>query len=663
MAGRPRRARRGRRPPFATPFHLVWWTYRAVALLRAAARGYITPRSARQRIRPGRRLLARWAVAIPARRYRLLWIDATDAALRGDHAAALTVYEQAIEMARSMGIRHDAALMAEHAAEVAAASGRQRLQRAFLEEACAGYRQWGATRKVDQIAAMLPGSATSSTTISLSGDMDLETLFRASLALSGEIRLDRLVGDVVAVTLQNAGATRGFLVAEREGALVVEVGRDADGATLVAPATPLTAVTGLATSVVQYVARTGEQLVLADGAADGRFAADPYLQGRTPPSILCAPLVHKGHRTGIIYLENHLVSGAFTPARLKTVQVLASQAAVAIQNASLVEQLESKVAQRTHALQDALAHTRAQHTKLVVSQHALVQSEKMASLGQLAASIAHEINTPSGPSGPRWATSPPRSTRPWARCRRPSRPPRPRSSTGCGRSCAPASAGRRRGPRARSGRGARRCSARSKPAPCPAPAASPTPSSPWASRSRSTSTSRSSSRHATRLSCGRRRTSRPCGATATRSAPRRIGRRRPCSRSRASFTRGAPRGELAEGSLVEHLDTVLTLYRGLMKSGIELGRDYTDPGVVFARHDELNQVWTNLLQNALQAMEGGGELRVAVHPVGEGSVRVDITDSGPGSRAPFKIGSSSPSSRPSGWVRAAASGSRSPVTS
>jgi len=94
---------------------------------------------------------------------------------------------------------------------------------------------------------------------------------------------------------------------------------------------------------------------------------------------------------------------------------------------------------------------------------------------------------------------------------------------------------------------------------------------------------------------------------------------------------GGAEGESTEGAITEHLDTVLTLYRGQIRHGVELVRDYQDEGRVWGRHDQLNQVWTNLLHNALQAIEGqAGELTVAVRATPDDTVRVDVTDSGPG---------------------------------
>ena len=619
------------RTPMRTPLHFVWWTYRAVTLLRGAAAGHVAPREARKVARDARPLLARWAEAIPARRYRVLWIDAAEAALRGDHARAVELHEEAIELARSLGIRHDAALLAEHAAESAKAAGQTRLERVLLEEACAGYRQWGAEPKAAALAAATT-ARTSAPSTTASGDLDLETLFRASLSLAGEIRLDRLVGEVVAVAIQNAGATRGFLITEREGELVVAVGRDDEGGAVVAPETPLARVHGLATMVVRYVARTGERLVLANGADDPRFASDPHLRAGAVASILCAPLVHNGRRTGIMYLENHLVAGSFTPARLRTVQVLASQAAVAIENAHLVDTLEAKVAERTQALEDALARTRAQHAQLAASQQALIESEKMAALGQLVAGVAHELNTPLGAirasvgnlSGAvaelggvldLVAETPVERRAAWiALVRKASASTRLRTT--------------------REDRASRR-----RVAAWLAGAGLPDSDDLAALLVEIGLGDEETDDLAPFLDLLRAERGHALLRGAYNvTAIARNGQNIRTAADRAakivfalkSYAHpGGAAGESSRASLADNLDTVLTLYQNHIKHDVELVRDYQDAGLVQGRHDELNQVWTNLLHNALQAMSYRGRLEVSVRAEGD-DVLVAVTDDGPG---------------------------------
>ncbi|NJL46043.1 MAG: GAF domain-containing protein [Leptolyngbyaceae cyanobacterium SM2_3_12] len=130
-------------------------------------------------------------------------------------------------------------------------------------------------------------------------------------------------------------------------------------------------------------------MVIDDVAAPHAFATDPYWLGANPQSILAVPILNQGHLIGILYLENSLTIGAFGRDRQELVQLIATQAAISLENARLYGSLEQKVAERTQELSQALAD-------LQSTQDELVQAEKMAVLGQLTASVAHEINTPLG---------------------------------------------------------------------------------------------------------------------------------------------------------------------------------------------------------------------------------------------------------------------------
>lgn len=88
-------------------------------------------------------------------------------------------------------------------------------------------------------------------------------------------------------------------------------------------------------------------------------------------------------------------------------------------------------------------------------------------------------------------------------------------------------------------------------------------------------------------------------------------------------------GNMAETNLINDIETVLTLYQSQLKHGIEVMRNYDDIPPVLCFHDELSQVWTNLIHNALQAMDYQGTLTIDVKQ-GEGQVRVSIADSGKG---------------------------------
>ena len=96
----------------------------------------------------------------------------------------------------------------------------------------------------------------------------------------------------------------------------------------------------LSHAIVRYVRRTRETVVLGDASRARAFHSDPYLLRGQSKSILCLPIVHQQALVAILYLENELVTGAFTRDRLAVLELLASQAAISLQNAMLYADLE-----------------------------------------------------------------------------------------------------------------------------------------------------------------------------------------------------------------------------------------------------------------------------------------------------------------------------------
>jgi predicted ATPase/signal transduction histidine kinase/tRNA A-37 threonylcarbamoyl transferase component Bud32 len=237
--------------------------------------------------------------------------------------------------------------------------------------------------------------------------LDLGTVIKASRAMSGEIVLTRLIERIMMILVENAGAERGTLLRAEAGRLTVVATVEHNRSALF-EAMPLEEATFLPHAALNYVVRTGEPLVIDDAVGDGRFMHDPFVREHGVRSVLCAPLLNQGRLTGLVYLENNLAAGAFTPARLEMLRLLSAQAAISLENASLYatlteanakleesnRTLEARVLERTHDLREARDAAEGAYSDLQAAQANLIQAEKMASLGQLTAGIAHEIKNP-----------------------------------------------------------------------------------------------------------------------------------------------------------------------------------------------------------------------------------------------------------------------------
>ncbi|MDQ7969877.1 MAG: AAA family ATPase [Oxalicibacterium faecigallinarum] len=338
--------------------------------------------------------LHKWQL-VEAERYRLA----------GKTRKAEHFYEEAIKGARSYGFLSDEALSHELAGRFFLQQGKEINARMHLEQAHARYEEWGASGKAAQMEMLYPALLVRvsdrkrlnrhDVSDARERQVDVQTLVRASQTLSGEIQLDKLLSKLMYLLIENAGAQKGALLMMEHGRLFVSAEINGD-TVAVQEGLALEKSRGVSLAIVNYVKRTGERVVLGDAANDSQFNSDPYIEREQPKSILCLPLHKQGQLVGILYLENNLAIDAFTSDHAALLQMLSTQIAISLENAGLYNDLEQKIEARTQALSQKNAELRETLASLRRTQKQLVESAKLASLGQLVAGVAHEINTPVG---------------------------------------------------------------------------------------------------------------------------------------------------------------------------------------------------------------------------------------------------------------------------
>lgn len=304
---------------------------------------------------------ARWAAGC-AQNFRVpaLLLRAECAAAQGRHAEALAACDEAIEFAAGHALLAHEALAHERAARLRRRQGQRRLAALHTQQAVALYTRWGAFAKV---RALDPAAAPPVTVPVAAADppaqapatddhsLDHASVLKAGQAIAGLVVMDALLERLLQIALENAGAECGALVL-LEGSDGPQVCACRGGGPL-RRAGPLEGCDELPQRLVHFVRRTGEPLVLGAQTTDEPWASEPWLQRVQPRSLACLPVAQQGRLVAVLVLEHRGVAGLFTPARLRTLQVLAAQAAVALENARLVAELE---AENRHLRRDLVAN-------------------------------------------------------------------------------------------------------------------------------------------------------------------------------------------------------------------------------------------------------------------------------------------------------------------
>ncbi len=298
-------------------------------------------------------------------RGRYLLVEAEIARVTGDFGRACRFYDEALASAGENGFIFLSALAGELAAKSYLACGAVKAAGKYFEDALDLYRRWGAQGKVRRLqnaynriiegslkegftqAARKKTQATSSSLVSSTTEkiadmVDLTSIIKSSQAISGEIHFDRLIEKLMKILIENAGAQTGFMVIDDREKIFISAEDDARIGIRVALQRSGFDESGrnYPQSVIHYVRRTNERIVVNDADAEGLFVADPYIASVRPKSLLCMPIIEQAKTIGILYLENRVLRDAFTTERIHVLEILSSQAAISLKNSINYEEIK-----------------------------------------------------------------------------------------------------------------------------------------------------------------------------------------------------------------------------------------------------------------------------------------------------------------------------------
>ena len=299
------------------------------------------------------RQLQEWAEVNPETfEDRVALVGAEIARIEGRVRDAQELYDKAIRAAHKYGFVHNQAIANEIAGRFYAGRGYKKIAATLLRYARDCYLRWGADGKVRQLEELYPHLRmdksipdSTATIVTPVEQLDLATVIRVSEAVSGEIVFEKLINTLMSSAIEHAGAERGLLILSRgdEYQIEAEATTGSDNVNVVLKQARVTAA-DLPKSVFDFVLRTKESVLLHDALSQNSFSVDGYIREHRPRSVLCLPLLKQTRLLGILYLENKLTPDAFTATRVAVLKLLASGAAISMENTRLYSDLQEREA-------------------------------------------------------------------------------------------------------------------------------------------------------------------------------------------------------------------------------------------------------------------------------------------------------------------------------
>ncbi|MGD6895877.1 AAA family ATPase [Bacillus infantis] len=296
--------------------------------------------------------MKRWAALSPSNfRHKYLLLKAEYRRIAKRDSNLFNIYDESIQEAEKNGFLQDAALANECAGRYFSAQGYSRMASSFFSEAFKCYRLWGAEAKADDLRKKVKISLPKEPETSHSIQFDEYALVSAAQSISREVVLENLLARLMEVTMHYSGADRGILLFKRDG--IWTIGEYAGGGERPKRFEPVQGREMLSEQAIELAELSREGIILDYACENSLISGDPYVKRMLLKSLICLPILNKGEVKGMMYLENNQISHAFTKENLRVLELIASQAAISLENADLYERMEARVARRTEELNEA----------------------------------------------------------------------------------------------------------------------------------------------------------------------------------------------------------------------------------------------------------------------------------------------------------------------